>query len=398
MINFILCVLTTVRRILYVYRSCCVPEFLNKSYYKNMKNKRIAIIGTVGVPACYGGYETLVENLLTYKQRTDIEYQVYCSSVVYKKKQKQYKGAKLIYIPFKANGMQSVIYDSLSLIHAYFTCDQILSLGTVGCFILPIFKLFPSKKFVVNLDGLDDNREKFNSFSQRMIGAARKIAAKFASVRVSDNQGIKDYVTKVYKRDSVLIEYGGDNAKKIFNDEKLLDKYNLIKGEYCFKVARIEPENNIEIILKAFSQMPNELLVLVGNWNRSEFGRTMRSEYSEFNNIRMLDPIYEPEEINLLRTNCKLYIHGHSAGGTNPSLVEAMNLGLCVIAYDVVYNKETTEYKTMYFKDVNTLKNIVNKLSADKNAIKTISTSMEEIALRRYLWHIICEKYENLFN
>ena len=359
--------------------------------------KKIAIIGTVGVPACYGGYETLVENLLTYKRDEDICYQVYCSSKSYKYKQSTYKGAKLVYLPFKANGPQSVIYDSLSLIHAYFTCDQILSLGTVGCFILPIFKLFSKKKFVVNLDGLDNKREKFASFYQKMIGAARKLAAKYATISISDNQGIKDYARDVYKRDSVLIEYGGDNAKKTYDDNKLRDKYNLVKGEYCFKVARIEPENNIEMILKAFSEIPNELLVMVGNWSRSDFGRTMRQEYSRFDNIRMLDPIYESEEINLLRTNCKLYIHGHSAGGTNPSLVEAMNLGLSIIAYDVVYNKETTEYKARYFNDAESLKECVKELANEDSLRQNIAKTMEEIAQKRYTWEIICAKYEGLF-
>lgn len=360
--------------------------------------KKIAIIGTVGVPACYGGYETLVENLLTYKQDDNIEYQVYCSSKTYKnERHKTYKGAKLIYVPFNANGVQAVIYDSLSLIHAYFTCDQILSLGTVGCFILPFFKLFSRKKIFINLDGLDNNRAKFNSFSQKMIGAARWLAAKFATICISDNQGIKDYAKEVYKRDSVLIEYGGDNAVPIINDEKLQSKYGLTPQGYCFKVARIEPENNIEMILEAFSCMPNEQLVLVGNWNRSEFGRNMRVKYGEFANIKMWDPIYETEEINLLRSNCKLYIHGHSAGGTNPSLVEAMNLGLCIIAYDVVYNKETTEYKASYFNNVETLQTAVNNLEQQPNLIESIKQEMFEIAKRRYTWKIICDKYESLF-
>ncbi len=360
--------------------------------------KKVAIIGTVGVPACYGGYETLVENLLTYKQNDDIEYQVYCSSKVYKNRSKTYKGAKLVYVPFNANGVQAVIYDSISLIHAYFTCNQILSLGTVGCFILPLFKLFSRKKIFINLDGLDNNRAKFNSFSQMMIGAARWLAAKFATTCISDNQGIKDYAKEVYKRDSVLIEYGGDNATRVENNEKLQSKYGLTPQGYCFKVARIEPENNIEMILEAFSRIPNEQLVLVGNWNRSEFGRTMRSKYGKFANIKMWDPIYEPEEINLLRSNCKLYIHGHSAGGTNPSLVEAMNLGLCIIAYDVIYNRETTEHKALYFEDVVSLINSVSKLSSSHTQQSAIRDDMKEIATRRYTWKTITNKYELLFS
>lgn len=357
--------------------------------------KKIAIIGTVGVPACYGGYETLVENLLDNKQTKEIEYQVYCSAKVYKKRTARYKGAKLIYIPLHANGWQSVFYDSISLIHAYFTCHVIVSLGTSGSFILPFFRLFSKKKVIINLDGLDNQRSKFNSFSRRMIEDTRKLAAKHADICISDNQGIKDFVKKVYHRESELIEYGGDNAFIVRDDRKLHEKYRLTKGTYYFKVARIEPENNIELILKAFAQLPKEKLVIVGNWNRSEFGQKMKKKYAGYPNILILGPIYNTENINLLRSNCKLYIHGHSVGGTNPSLVEAMNLHLPIIAFDVIYNKETTENKALYFKDIAALLNLINTLNISK--LNEIADAMKEIAERRYKWATICKKYESLF-
>lgn len=360
---------------------------------------KVAIIGTVGVPACYGGYETLVENLLDYKQNANLEYQIYCSSKVYKEKRKIYKGAKLKYLPFNANGLQAPIYDTLSLIHAYFTCDQILSLGTVGSFILPFLKIFSKKKVIYNLDGLDNERAKFSSFSQKIIGKARKIAAKYGDVCISDNQGIKDYANRVYCRDSVLIEYGGDQAFPIKDDEKLLEKYGLKPREYSFKVARIEPENNIETILKAFSELLDEKLVVVGNWDKSDFGKRMKQEYSNFANIMMLNPIYEPLEINLLRSNCKLYIHGHSAGGTNPSLVEAMNLGLPIVANGVIYNRETTENKALYFEDQNSesLKDSLKSIIDSDTKLASVGKDMLEIAKRRYTWGTICQKYESLF-
>ncbi|WP_418696912.1 DUF1972 domain-containing protein [Bacteroides sp.] len=356
--------------------------------------KKVAIVGTVGVPACYGGYETLVENLLDNRLHKDIKYQVYCSSKVYKKHITEYKGAKLIHIPLQANGWQSVFYDSLSLFHAYRTCHTILSLGTVGSFVLPLLRFFSKKRVIINLDGLDNRRDKFNSFSQRMIGYARRLAAKYADVCISDNQGIKDYVKKTYHRDAVLIEYGGDNAFAVNNNEKLYEKYGLIKGTYCFKVARIEPENNIEMILEAFVKLPQEKLVIVGNWNRSEFGQRMKKKYDVYQNIKMYAPIYEAEEINLLRSNCKLYIHGHSAGGTNPSLVEAMYLHLPIIAFNVVYNRETTENKAVYFNDTNTLVQAVKAMN--KNEQIERADFMKEIADRRYKWDLICQKYETL--
>lgn len=357
--------------------------------------KKVAIIGTVGVPANYGGYETLVENLLDKRITPDITYQVYCSSKAYPQKRTCYKGAKLIYLPLKANGWQSVFYDSLSLVHAYLTADVILSLGTVGCFILPFFRILSRKKIIVNLDGLDNEREKFNTLSQRMISSARKMASKYADICIADNQGIVDYAKRVYDRDTLLIEYGGDNACPVNDDEKLLKKYGLEKFSYFFKVARIEPENNIEMILEAFSKMPYHKLVMVGNWERGDFGKSMQEKYSGIENILMLDPIYEPKEINLLRSNCKLYIHGHSAGGTNPFLVEAMNLGLPILSYDVVYNRETTENKALYFSDEQTLKEAVKTITDEQ--LENTSAAMKDIAKRRYTWSRICRKYEELF-
>lgn len=356
---------------------------------------KVGVISTVGVPACYGGYETLVENLLTYRQDVSAKYQIYCSSPAYAVQQKQYKQATLKYLPFKANGPMAIVYDSVSLFHAYLTCDIIMSLGTVGCFWLPFLKLFSKKKVIVNLDGLDDKREKWGKIARFVIGNARNIAARRADVIIADNQVIQEYIKNTYNRNSVLIEYGGDNAQPYYNEQELAS-YGLSRYGYVFKVARIEPENKIDVILKAFSEMPNRTLVLVGNWDKNEYGRKTREFYSQYKNLMLLDPIYDPKKINLLRSNCSLYIHGHSAGGTNPSLVEAMFLGLPIIASDVSYNRSTTEGKALYFKDANDLRSLVLNLSEDVK--KRIALDMKEIATRRYMWSIIAKKYEELYN
>ena len=149
------------------------------------------------------------------------------------------------------------------------------------------------------------------------------------------------------------------------------------------------------MVLEAFAMLPRERLVVVGNWNRSEYGRALRRRYASYPNIGMMDPIYEPWEINLLRANCRLYIHGHSAGGTNPSLVEAMSLGLPVCAFDVKYNRATTEGKALYFGSAAELAEQVERLTSEM--LSAIAREMAGIAVRRYRWTTICEKYERLF-
>jgi len=356
--------------------------------------KKIAVIGTVGVPANYGGFEMLVENLLTYKQNPELKYQVYCSKNAYSEHPNEYKGARLIYLPLKANGAQALFYDSLSLLHACFTADMILVLGC-SCPIYPLVKIFCHKRLVVNVDGIETARDKWSGFAKRVLAFCTKGAVRAADIRVSDNSAIRDYLHEKYTSDSVVIEYGGDNAFSVRDDERLKNHYGLRRGKYAFKVARIEPENNIEMVLKAFTRMPEMPLVLVGNWNRSTYGIDLRTRFANSSNLMLLDPIYDTYELNLLRSNCRLYIHGHSAGGTNPSLVEAMSLALPIFAFDVKYNRATTEGKAYYFDSANTLYDQVQ--SASDAHLEHVASDMREIARRRYCWTTICKKYEHLF-
>ena len=152
-------------------------------------------------------------------------------------------------------------------------------------------------------------------------------------------------------------------------------------------------ENNIHIILEAFSKMPENQLVMVGNWKNGEYGSEMKDKYSKFENIHLLDPIYESHTINWIRSNASVYIHGHSAGGTNPSLVEAMNFGLPILAFDCVYNKSTTQNECLYWKKSEDIISLMN----DKSNYEKIATKMKEIGSKEYSWKKIAEQYNSLY-
>lgn len=355
---------------------------------------KVAIIGTVGIPANYGGFETLVENLVEKRNDPGIEYTVFCSSKAYPEKLRSYKGAELKYVPVRANGWQALIYDNISLLRAWFSADVILSLGGNNI-LLPVLRLLAKRRVVGNWDGMDLRREKWGFFARNTMKFTGWISARYGDVNVADNVVIGDYLKDHYGFDPIIIEYGGDNAFPVKDDGELMREFGLEQGGYSFKVARIEPENNIAMILEAFSRMPEERFVIVGNWDNSAFGREMKGKYADFPNINILDPIYDQEKLNLLRSNCKWYIHGHSAGGTNPSLVEAMWLGLPVIAFDVPYNRATTEDDALYFKDAESLSGL---LRTDDTHREEIAAKMKEIAGRRYRWEVIVNKYEELYN
>lgn len=357
--------------------------------------KKLAIIGTVGVPARYGGFETLADHLVrNLGEEYDIT--VYCSGKKYKKEQRQktYLQAKLKYIPLEANGMQSIPYDTLSILDAVRYADVLLVLGVAGAWILPFVKLFTSKKIILSIDGIEWKRDKWGRFAKWYLWWAEKVGVRFSHADISDNESIQDYTAYRYGSLSHIIEYGADHTLKVKPAHEDFTEFPFLGKPYAFKVCRIEPENNIHVVLEAFAKMNKYTLVMIGNWKQNEYGRKLLAKYKDYTNLHLLPPVYDQRKLDLIRGNAYVYIHGHSAGGTNPSLVEAMYLGLPVIAYSVSYNRTTTENKAFYFQNAEELIAIVEKTRlAD---FRTQAEVMKEIALRRYTWKTVAEKYGHL--
>lgn len=362
-----------------------------------MKKQKLAIIGTVGVPAAYGGFETLVEQLLVYLEE-DFEVTVYCSGTFYPKQKRLQKigNTTLKYIPLGANGISSIPYDMISILHAAFTADIFLILGVSGCVLLPVVKFFTKKKAYVNIDGIEWKRDKWNPLIKAFLRYSEIAAVESAEGIITDNKVIQDYLKQTYDYQSYLIEYGGDQAIAQPVTNAFLEKYPFLKKPYAFSVCRIEPENNIHLILEAMVTEDYLNLVFIGNWEKSAYGQALKEKYSEIPHFYLLDPIYEPIELNTLRSNCYVYLHGHSAGGTNPSIVEAMNLGLAIVAFDVMYNRESTENEALFFSNTQELQNHIRGLHEAKR--KAIAQRMLEIGKRRYTWKVIAQKYTQMMS
>lgn len=356
---------------------------------------KVAIIGTNGLPGRYGGWDQLL-NHLTINLQGKYSFVVYTSTFNAVKGLKEYNGASLKVIPLKANGMQSVLYDIVSLIHAAFKYDVLIVLGTSGCVFLPIIRLF-KKKIILNPDGAEWKRGKWNKPIKWFLKLSESFGIKYSDIVVADNKIIQEYVRDTYNVNAELIEYGGDNASNVPLSSETAKKYEIEAFNYAFKVCRIEPENNIDLILEAFKES-KLTFILVGNWNFSNYGRKLREQYAGYSNLNLLDPIYDQKTLDELRGNCCLYIHGHSVGGTNPSLVEAMNLGLCCVVFDVDYNRETTENSAIYFKSAVDLTKLLNSYEENLLDLEGCQRRMKEIALRRYYWSLITDKYSELIS
>lgn len=356
-----------------------------------MNSKIISVIGSVGVPANYGGFETLVENLAIFHHNQALPQRlvIYCSKASYQEFPDTFLSSELCYLPLNANGAQSILYDIASLLSAaYRRSDKILILGVSGAIALPLIRLTSSAKITINIDGIEWRREKWRGLAKWFLRFSEMMAVRFSHSVISDNEAISDYVNKTYGVRAEVIAYGGEHAVSV---EAIDVDVVGLPSNYSLSICRIEPENNVHLILEAFSSLDSSNLIFVGNWNNSEYGRSLRQSFSEKKNIFLLDPIYNTSKLKALRQNAKCYLHGHSAGGTNPSLVEAMHFGKPVIAFDCAFNRFTTENKALYFSDSKELSSLL-KLS-DEGEFHQCGINMIEIASRRYTWNSIARQY-----
>lgn len=250
--------------------------------------KQVAIVGIQGVPAKYGGFETLVENIIGDNCCSEVRYTVFCSGKDYATRMKTYKEAQLKYIPlFHANGIQSTPYDILSMLKCLRGYDAVVILGVSGCIFLPIFRLLYRKQLIVNIDGLEHRRAKWSKFARWFLRTSEAMAVRYADVVITDNKGIQDYVTDTYHKHSELIAYGGNHVLRdvpMMRQNEILEKYGLTKKEYAISICRIEPENNCHITLEAFAEV-GQKLVFIGNWKYSTYGKELQRKYSKYPNI-----------------------------------------------------------------------------------------------------------------
>jgi glycosyltransferase involved in cell wall biosynthesis len=354
----------------------------------------VAIVGTDGIPAQYGGFETLAERIAG-----GLSHRLELTVTVPRSRRKAigsqaFLGSRLKYVPFEANGIQSVFHDAIALFLTR-ESDCTLLLGVSGAWALPLFRLLSRSKIICHIDGLEWKRDKWNFIQKLILRFLELCAVRFGHEVVSDNAAITRYIIGQYGINPVEIAYGGDDTQTVVTH--IADVSDIVpwkSGQYWCAVARIEPENNIHTILRGFKRS-GQSLVLIGNWMRSRYGRMLARKFGGYNNLTLVDPIYDRSKLNAIRIQSRGVIHGHSAGGTNPALVEAMCLGKPVVVFDVVYNRETTSGISPAFSTADELRVLVTELTDSE--LSSIAISLQKVASVRYTWERVVESYYRLF-
>jgi glycosyltransferase involved in cell wall biosynthesis len=340
---------------------------------------KIAILGTRGIPNNYGGFEQCAENLSVSLVENGYDVTVY-STDSHPYQSKIFKGVNIIkkYCPENNIGSAAhFIYDFICLKDALKKeFDVIFEFGYQSVAIS--FVLLPIKKSVIvtNMDGLEWKRAKWSPYVKKLTKWFEKIASKKSTFLISDNKGIQDYIKQKYNKESVMIPYGAD---KVNPTKELLTKYNVKIEEYFLLIARLEPENNIEMILDGFliSESPISFLV-VGNTETS-YGKYLMVKYIQ-SDIVFLGSIFNKEHLDSLRKFAKVYFHGHSVGGTNPALLEAMAAQAFIFAHNNVFNRDVLEDNAFYFNNSNEVQQLLNCLKdIEKSKKEKISNNSIKI-------------------
>ena len=362
-----------------------------------MKKKRtFAIIGSRGIPAEFGGFETFAEELAVRLVKKGVDVTVFCEySQTYK--DNSYKGVKLVYIKTpNIVGLRSIWFDIVNILKTLNGYDVVYMLGYNAAFAFVLPRLFRSN-FWVNMDGLEWKRSKWSFFSKTFLRINEYFASKFAKLVIADAQGIADYLKTTYhiSNKTVMIPYGANLQEKM-PDQNMVEMMGLVANEYYLVVCRLEPENHVLEILNGFiNSNLSEKLVIVGD-HRSGSDYVKQLLKRNDSRVVFVGTIYEQDHLEALRFYCKAYIHGHSVGGTNPSLLEAMAANNYVIAHDNIFNREVTADSCVYFKTEKELSEILNNINKiDFTIAKEILKNLIE---KTYNWNVVVNNYYSLLN
>ncbi len=356
---------------------------------------KIAILGTRGIPNHYGGFEQFAEYFSVFLAEKKHEVYVY-NSHNHPYKEKTFKGVKIIhkYDPENKIGTAGqFIYDLNCILDIRKqNFDIILQLGYTSSSVW--YFLLPKKPIVItNMDGLEWKRSKYAKVVQKGLLFAEKLAVKSSDYLVSDSIGIQKYLKQKYDKESTYIAYG---ASLFTNpNEQLITQYNVEKYQFNMILARLEPENNIETILDGVVlSQDNTPMIVIGNHN-TKFGNYLKQKFKTTTTIRFLGAIYNIEHLDNLRYFSNLYFHGHSVGGTNPSLLEAMASQALIIAHNNEFNSAILKENAYYFSNSEEVRKIIAEIKKNNN-LQFIQNNFNAVA-NEYNWNTINGKYLQLF-
>lgn len=357
-------------------------------------HKRIAILGSRGIPAEFGGFETFAEQLAVRLVNMGHSVTVYCEhSQSYT--HSTYRGVELRYVStVELAGLRSIWFDSICILKTLRGYDAVYMLGYHAAFAFALPWLFKTN-FWTNMDGLEWKRDKWSPTAKHYLRLMEWFAARFSRRLIADAEGIASHLVRKYDVASKtsVIPYGANSVKSA-PDFALINDLELEQHGYYLMVCRLEPENHVREIIEGFTASSSrKTLIVVGDHESdSDYVRTLLNSADD--RVKFVGTIFDQDRLLSLRWYCRAYFHGHSVGGTNPSLLEAMACGNHTIAHDNVFNREVTNGKADYFTSAKSFTLIIEKIERERKISK--SNDLQDRAQSVYNWDRIAELYQEL--
>ena len=356
---------------------------------------KIGILGTRGIPNAYGGFEQFAQYLAAGLQQKGHEVYVYNSSE-HPYQDKEWNGVHIVH----CKDWEKTIGTAGQFIYDYHcfrdaagrNYDILLQLGYTSSSVW--HRLWPGKAVnIINMDGLEWKRSKYNRFTRKFLRLAERLAVRYSNILVADSIGIRDYLRDEFGKDSIYIPYGADIPTAF--DPAIPGRYGLTPDGYYLLMARMEPENNIEMIIRGWMDSGKDKpLVLIGNVGNT-FGKYLVSTYRH-ERLHFIGAVYATEVVNALRHYSSLYLHGHSVGGTNPSLLEAMACGCNIAAHDNSFNRAILGEDASYFSSAGAVRDLLDA-DVEEAVLRCSKERNREKILQLYSWEKIIGQYEQLF-
>ncbi len=325
-----------------------------------MKKLRIGILGTRGIPNNYGGFEQFAQTISSGLLKRGHEIYVYNSSH-HPYKGKDWNGVQIIHCKdweHKLGTFGQFFYDLNCIRDARKrNFDVLFHFGYSSDSFW--WRRWPKNTInIVNMDGLEWKRTKYNWLTRKFLKWAESLAAKKAQILVADSPAIQEHLLATYEKQALYIPYGAE----VFTDGDsfVLSKYMLLPHQYFLLVARMEPENNVEMIIQGHLASNHQYPLFIIGSTDNKFGKYLSRKYNN-PNVKFAGPLYDKNPLDNLRFFSSIYFHGHSVGGTNPSLLEAMACGCTIAAHDNIFNKAVLQNEANYFLTAADVSAIINE-------------------------------------
>ncbi|PGE45137.1 glycosyl transferase [Bacillus toyonensis] len=381
--------------------------------------RHVFIIGSKGIPAKYGGFETFVEYLTARKQSEDIQYHVSC--LANNNDEFKHNSARCFNVKTPEIGSaKAVAYDILSLKECirYIKRNNLTNciVYVLACRIGPFFSFYKNKlekmgvKVFVNPDGHEWKRSKWSPAIRTYWKISEKLMVKHADLLVCDSKGIESYIKTDYKNytpKTTFIAYGADVTASFLTDDDVklnewYKKHDINDNEYYLVVGRFVPENNYELMVREFMKSDSKKdFVIISNVEQNQFYQDLlaKTNFDKDPRVKFVGTVYDQELLKKARENAFAYFHGHEVGGTNPSLLEALASTKLNMLLDVVFNREVGEEGAVYFsKESGSLANLIHDVERySQEQIDELSSKAKDRIIHEYSWEKIVSDYESLF-